>query len=85
VVEINQRAKEQGAVKDVAIYYDRTKVGADYLHNIRDGEYHWVYISPEKALHPNVIKSLWENPDFRSKVLLFAVDEAHLVSDWYVF
>lgn len=85
VVEINQRAKDQGAVKDVAIYYDRTKIGIHYLHDIRDGEYQWVYLSPEKALHPDVIKNLWENADFRSKVLLFAVDEAHLVSDWYVF
>jgi hypothetical protein len=42
------------------------------------------YLSPEKALHADVMKSLWKNANFRSKVLLLAVDEVHLVSEWYV-
>lgn len=80
VNEINQRARELGAVKNVAIHYDISKI--HLLDNVRDGEYQWVYLSPERALHPYVIGSLWDNNDFCSKILLFAVDEVHLVSDW---
>jgi superfamily II DNA helicase RecQ len=80
VIEINQRARELGAVKDVAIHYDISKI--HLLDNVRDGEYQWVYLSPERALHPYVVGSLWDNTDFCSKILLFAVDEVHLVSDW---
>ncbi|OXV06558.1 hypothetical protein Egran_05676 [Elaphomyces granulatus] len=84
VTEINKRSRELGATEDTALFYDKTKVGDHHLEDIQRGRYKWVYMSPEKALHPDVMKSLWENMDFRSKVLLLAVDEAHLVSEWYV-
>jgi superfamily II DNA helicase RecQ len=82
VTEINKRSRELGATEDTAIFYDKTKVGDHHLEDIQKGKYKWVYMSPEKALHPDVMKCLWENVDFRSKVLLLAVDEAHLVSEW---
>jgi superfamily II DNA helicase RecQ len=84
VAEINKRSRELGATEDTAFFYDQTKVGDHHLEDIQRGKYKWVYMSPEKGLHPDVRKSLWENVDFRSKVLLLAVDEAHLVSEWYV-
>ena len=55
--EINKRAKELGAVKDVAIYYDGSKIGSDYMDDIKDGKYQWVYISPTKVLHPYVMRA----------------------------
>ena len=67
----------------VAIFYDKTKVDDRHLLDIRNGCYHWVFISPEKALHPKTVKLLWEIVDFRENVLLFAVDEGHLVVEWY--
>jgi superfamily II DNA helicase RecQ len=75
--EINEKAGS-----DVAIFYDKTKVDDRHLLDIRNGRYSWVLISPEKALHPKTVKMLWENVDFREKMLLFAVDEGHLVVEW---
>jgi len=83
-VEINQRARELDAKEDVAVFYDKTKIGEHYLKDIKEGKYKWIYLNPEKALHPHVFDQLWESVEFRSKILLFAVDEAHLVSEWYV-
>jgi len=74
VDEINEKAGS-----NVAIFYDKTKVHDRHLLDIRNGCYSWVFISPEKALHPQTMKMLWENVDFREKMLLFAVDEGHLV------
>jgi len=74
VDEINEKAGS-----NVAIFYDKTKVHDRHLLDIRNGRYSWVFISPEKALHPQTMKMLWENVDFREKMLLFAVDEGHLV------
>jgi len=77
VDEINEKAGS-----NVAIFYDKTKVHDRHLLDIRNGCYSWVFISPEKALHPQTMKMLWENVDFREKMLLFAVDEGHLVVEW---
>ena len=84
VGEINRRGRAHGEKDDVAIFYDKTKVADHHLEDIRKGKYRWIYLSPEKALHPDVFNKVWESPDFRSKVLLIAVDEAHLVSEWCV-
>jgi hypothetical protein len=70
VTEINKRSRELGATEDTAIFYDKTKVGDHHLENILKGKYKWVYMSPEKALHPDVMHCVWENVDFRSKGLL---------------
>lgn len=75
--EINEKAGS-----NIAIFYDKTKVDNRHLLDIRNGLYHWVFISPEKALHPKTVKMLWENVDFRENILLFAVDEGHLVVEW---
>ena len=84
--EINEEARafetNDKARHDVAIFYDKTKVADKHLLEICNGTYDWVFISPEKALHPQTVKSLWENVDFRAKILLFAVDEGHLVAEW---
>ena len=84
VAELNERGRKLGATTDQAIFYDKTKLADCHLDDIKQGRYRWVFLSPEKALHPDVFKKLWENSDFRTKVLLLAVDEAHLVSEWYV-
>lgn len=84
VAELNERGRKLGATTDEAIFYDKTKLADRHLDDIKQGRYKWVFLSPEKALHLGVFKQLWENSDFRSKVLLLAVDEAHLVSEWYV-
>lgn len=83
--KINKRARRQdpSLKEDPAIFYDSSKFEEEYLMDIQAGRYKWVFISPEKSLHPDVMRKLWENSDFRQKVLLLAVDEAHLVSDWY--
>lgn len=77
---INQKAN-----KPVAIFYDKTKTEDEYLEDIRRGKYLWVFMSPERALHTQTMKVLWEDVGFRAKILLLAVDEGHLVSDWLVF
>jgi ATP-dependent DNA helicase RecQ len=84
VAELNERGRKLGATTDEAIFYDKTKLAAHHLDDIEEGRYKWVFLSPEKALHQDVFRKLWENSDFRGKVLLLAVDEAHLVSEWYV-
>ena len=84
--EINEKAiafgANEAARRDVAIFFDKTKVADKYLLEICNGMYDWVFISPEKALHPQTVKLLWENVNFRAKMLLFAVDEGHLVAEW---
>jgi len=75
---------EPKAIRDIAILYDHTKPEAHWLDRIANGEYRYIYISPERAAKPGSRKSLWLNANFKSKVKLVAVDEAHLVTDWYV-
>jgi superfamily II DNA helicase RecQ len=77
---INQKAN-----KSVAIFYNKTKTGDEYLEDIRRGKYLWVFMSPERVLHTQTMKIFWEDASFHAKVLLLAVDESHLVSDWLVF
>lgn len=55
VTEINKRSRELGAKEDTAIFYDKTKVGDHHLEDILKGKYKWVYMSPEKALHQDVM------------------------------
>ncbi|KAN0071654.1 hypothetical protein V8E54_010250 [Elaphomyces granulatus] len=51
-----------------------------HLDDIFSGKYRVVYMNPEKALHPLVVRKLWANEAFRG--LIATVDEAYLVHDW---
>jgi len=55
------------------------------LKDVVSGRYRVVYLSPEKADADEVKKSMWFSAAFRHLILLIAVDEAHLVDEWYIY
>ena len=55
------------------------------LKDVVLGRYRVVYLSPEKADSDEVRKSMWFSANFRHLVQLVAVDEAHLVDEWYPY
>lgn len=69
---------------NAAFFFDQSKSEAHHLDNIFNGKYKVVYMSPEKAVDAKVMEKLWAVEAFRGRVNLIAVDEAHLVHDWYV-
>lgn len=83
-----EKAKKSGtsiskAIRDIAILYDHSKPEAHWLEKIAAGDYRYVYISPERAAKQETRNKLWLNEDFKGMIKLVAVDEAHLVTDWY--
>lgn len=80
--QVSRLNKSEGPT--TAILFDGSKVERFWLDRIKAGQYKVVFISPEKAMKPEVHKILWDSPDFRHRVNLIAVDEAHLVVEWYV-
>jgi superfamily II DNA helicase RecQ len=68
--------------KEVAFFYDRSKMEPHHVHDIAAGKYRIVHLSPEKALSQTSSDYLWSQPEFRAQVNLVAVDEVHLVHDW---
>jgi superfamily II DNA helicase RecQ len=44
-----------------------------------------VYLSPEKVDSDEVKKNMWFSANFRHLIQLIAVDEAHLVDEWYLY
>ena len=80
VSELND-PKAKGGQATTAIFLSGDSTFKD-LRDTAKGVYRMVYISPEKANNPDVNKLLWHSTDFRSKVNLIAVDEAHLVEEW---
>jgi len=67
---------------EVAFFYDQRRSEPHHLNDIAKGKYRMVYMSPEKAMHPNTFAKLWAESNFRAKVNLIAIDEVHLVHDW---
>ena len=80
VSELND-SKMKGGQAATAIFLSGDSTFKD-LRDTANGVYYMVYISPEKANNADVNRLLWHNTDIRSKVILIAVDEAHLVEEW---
>ena len=78
--QVEKLNRDEG--KEVAFFYDRSKMELHHVHDIATGKYRIVYMSPEKALSQSSSDHLWSQPEFRAQVNLVAVDEVHLVHDW---
>ena len=52
------------------------------MEKIARGEYSILYVSPEKLLEGPDWQKLQKNPQFRRRVVFFAIDEAHCVETW---
>jgi superfamily II DNA helicase RecQ len=76
VLELNHREP------DIAIFLNGNSSSNDLLR-VSQGHYRVVYISPETSQTAAVGRALWWNPNFRHLICLVAVDEAHLVDEWY--
>jgi superfamily II DNA helicase RecQ len=55
----------------------------DDIFRVGQGDFRWVFITPEKAKSAPVI-DMFKDQAFQAKVNLITVDEAHLVDEWYV-
>ena len=58
---------------------------SDKIRHIEDTVYSIVYTSPEAALSKQSLRKLFETSAFRSQCIGLAVDEAHLIAQWYVY
>jgi superfamily II DNA helicase RecQ len=78
--QVEKLNRDEG--KEVAFFFDRSKMEPHHVRDIAAGKYRIVYLSPEKALSQTSSDYLWSQPEFRAQVNLVAVDEVHLVHDW---
>lgn len=78
--QVEKLNRDEG--KEVAFFYDRSKIEPQHVHDIAAGKYRIIYMSPEKALSQSSSDHLWSQPEFRAQVNLVAIDEVHLVHDW---
>ncbi|KAK3384607.1 hypothetical protein B0T24DRAFT_689826 [Lasiosphaeria ovina] len=53
-------------------------------NKVKAGQYSHVLLSPEQAVNPK-FKAVLRDPDFHSKLGLFAIDELHMISEWREF
>ncbi|MBO8163047.1 MAG: RecQ family ATP-dependent DNA helicase [Brevibacillus sp.] len=78
MVDQVQKLRQQGR-RDVA--YVNSALNPEevqqLLREIRSGRYKLLYVSPEKLKHPAVVAALRQR-----RVSLFAIDEAHCISQW---
>ena len=78
--QVEKLNRDEG--KEVAFFYDQSKVDPCHVHDIATGKYRIVYLTPSKALRQTSFDYLWSQPEFRARVNLIAVDEVHLAHDW---
>ena len=55
-----------------------------HLENCRNGMYRLIFTSPEMLRHGAAAFKLFQYPDFLDRLVCLAVDEAHLIQDWYI-
>jgi superfamily II DNA helicase RecQ len=77
-----KKHNEYGPPPKGSCYLDGTSSTQD-IRNIGNGKYRWVFVGPEKAKHP-VFQQLLKDESFRSHVNLVAIDEGHLIDEWFV-
>lgn len=65
--------------KPLAVFLGSAQFDADAESRAMRGDYPVVYVTPEKLNTPNFIAKL---SSLASKICLFAIDEAHCVSEW---
>ncbi|KAK0728530.1 hypothetical protein B0T26DRAFT_738850 [Lasiosphaeria miniovina] len=53
-------------------------------NEVKAGEYIHMLLSPEQAINPK-FKAVLRDPDFHSKLGLFAIDELHMINEWREF
>lgn len=54
------------------------------IERVINGEYSYVYGSPESFLSKDAWRGIFSNRSFRAHLIGVAIDEAHSISHWYV-
>jgi ATP-dependent DNA helicase RecQ len=73
VDDLNARGIPAAAYNSSLEYSDRKKIETDLKNN----RIRLLFLSPEKCMQPDFITFLKKSP-----VRLFAIDEAHCISEW---
>ena len=82
VHKLNGLAGTNDESKNVATFLGSGQVDASEEQRALNGEYTLVYVTPEKLLSGNFLDRLHQMHTTKRQILMFAIDEAHCVSEW---
>ena len=54
----------------------------DVLHAIENGEYTFVFVSPESILHNNRWRQMFASKIYKERLISVCVDKAHCITHW---
>lgn len=60
-------------------------VDLEFVEMVKNGVFPLIYCSPECALSTTIWRGIFHDPEFREKLVGVAVDEAHCISQWYIY
>ena len=84
LMEDKVRSLESTVITAVAIH-QQTEKANQILDDIENGFYSLVYTSPESMLSKVKLRQLLSSSSFQNHCIGVAVDEAHVMAEWFVF
>ncbi|EGG05975.1 uncharacterized protein MELLADRAFT_116633, partial [Melampsora larici-populina 98AG31] len=78
----DDQVSEKAKVQLKAVNLTSANCTRETCDAIIQGQFNFVYVSPEIALTSEAFDRLWTDPRFQSRLVLNVVDEAHMVYTW---
>ena len=73
---------EKEAARFTAINITKLTFNADKARKIENGDYNFVYLSPEIFLNSKMWEDVYFSKKFQNRLALIVVDKAHIIYQW---